>query len=106
MAFDEGLAQRLREQLPDAAEKRMFGGVAFLERGNLVVGVLGDDLIARVGPDATEDALGRPGARPFDFTGRPMKGWVVVNGGALAEDQDLEGWVRRCRSFTGTLPTK
>lgn len=106
MAFDEGLAERIRELLPNATEKRMFGGVAWMERGNLVVGVLGDDMIARVGPAATAAALREDGARPFDFTGRPMNGWVVVAQEALAEDADLAAWVERCRGFTRTLPAK
>jgi len=106
MAYDEGLAERVRDLLPDAEEKRMFGGVAWMERGNLVVGVLGDDVIARVGPVASDAALAEDGVRPFDFTGRPMKGWVVVAQEALAEDEDLETWVARCRAFTDGLPAK
>ena len=106
MAFDEGLAERIRGLLPKATERRMFGGVAWMERGNLVVGVLGDDMIVRVGPDATAAALSEEGVRAFDFTGRPMNGWVVVAQEALAEDADLEAWVGRARSFTGTLPAK
>lgn len=106
VAFDEALAQRIRELLPKATEKRMFGGVAFLERGNMVVGVLGDDMIARVGPDATEAALREDGVRSFDFTGRPMKGWVVVSQEVLPEDEELGAWVRRCQGFVATLPPK
>jgi TfoX/Sxy family transcriptional regulator of competence genes len=109
MAFDEGLAQRLREQLGDqggVAEKRMFGGLAFMVDGNMCVGVMGDELIARVGPAATEGALGRPGARAFDFSGRPMKGWVTVGQGALADDDALAGWVDASLSFVRTLPAK
>ncbi|MFD9509474.1 TfoX/Sxy family protein [Streptomyces mirabilis] len=87
MACDEGLAERIRERLgtdPDITEKRMFGGIAFLHRGNVAVGVTGDDLMVRVGPDTTEQALTRPGTRIFDMTGRPMRGWVVVAGSAVA----------------------
>jgi TfoX/Sxy family transcriptional regulator of competence genes len=108
MAFDEGLAQRLREQLEGTggvAERRMFGGLSFLVDGNLCVGVMGDELIARIGPAATEAALGRPGSRRFDFTGRPMKGWVVVEPGAL-EDDNLAAWVREALAFARTLPPK
>lgn len=106
MPFDEVLADRLRDLLPKAEERRMFGGVAFMERGHLVVGVLGDDLIARVGADAAGPALAMDGVRPFDFTGRPMAGWVVVGPDAMQDDQDLEAWVSRCRAFTRTLPPK
>lgn len=109
MAYDEGLAERVRELLlgdPDIAEKRMFGGLAFLLRGNMAVGVTGDDLMVRVGPDATDAALARPGARLFDMTGRPMRGWVVVAGPAVAEDETLAAWVGEGRDFAAGLPPK
>lgn len=109
MAYDEGLAERIREQLgadPDIAEKRMFGGIAFLYRGNMAVGVTGDDLMVRVGPDATDAALARPGARLFDMTGRPMRGWVVVAGSAVAEDDVLGEWIDEGRAFVAGLPPK
>jgi TfoX/Sxy family transcriptional regulator of competence genes len=109
MAFDEGLAQRLRERLADTGavvEKRMFGGLAFMVDGNMCVGVMGEELIARVGPEATEAALGRPGSRLFDFTGRPMKGWVMVEPGALEDDDTLVGWVELALAYVRTLPPK
>ncbi|TWP52302.1 TfoX/Sxy family protein [Lentzea tibetensis] len=109
MAYDEGLAQRLREalgDLPDVVEKRMFGGLACMWRGNMLVGVMGDDLIARVGPDGMADALKQPGARVFDFTGRPMKGWVVVAGEAVGEDADLADWIDRARDYVEPMPPK
>jgi TfoX/Sxy family transcriptional regulator of competence genes len=109
MPYDEGLAQRLREQLdtvPEITEKKMFGGLAFLERGNMLVGVMGDELIARVGPDATEASLAQPGARLFDFTGRPMKGWVIVGGPSLGEDEALAEWISRAREYVDTFPAK
>jgi TfoX/Sxy family transcriptional regulator of competence genes len=109
MAYDEGLAERIRERLgPDPAigERRMFGGIAFLYDGNMAVGVTGDDLMVRVGPDATEAALARPGARIFDMTGRPMRGWVVVDGAAVAEDEELGAWVDEGRDFAAGLPPK
>ncbi|MFG2868541.1 TfoX/Sxy family protein [Streptomyces sp. NPDC048338] len=109
MTYDEGLAQRIRERLgerPAVSEKRMFGGLAFLLHGNMTVGVSGDEVIARVGPDGTEQALARPEARPMDFTGRPMRGWVTVSGPALAEDAVLDHWVTRAVAFADTLPPK
>ncbi|MFJ9576947.1 TfoX/Sxy family protein [Streptomyces sp. NPDC101191] len=109
MAFDEGLAERIRARLagdPAITEKRMFGGIAFLCAGNMAVGVTGDDLMVRVGPDATDDALSRPGARLFDMTGRPMRGWVVVDAAAVAEDAALAEWVERGRAFAAGLPPK
>jgi TfoX/Sxy family transcriptional regulator of competence genes len=108
MAYDAVLAERIRERLRDAngvVEKRMFGGLAFLTHGNMTVGVIGDDLIVRVGPDATATALTRPGTRAFDFTGRPMKGWVVADGEVL-DDPVLDRWIAEARTFVGTLPPK
>jgi len=108
MAYDEALAERIRNQLGEVAtvtEKKMFGGLAFLDHGNMTVGVIGDDMIARIGPDNTDAALARPGARLFDFTGRPMKGWVVVAGEEL-DDEPLAGWIAEARSYVATLPPK
>jgi TfoX/Sxy family transcriptional regulator of competence genes len=109
MAYDEGLAERVRERLrgdPGITEERMFGGIAFLYRGNMAVGVTGDDLMVRVGPDATDAALARPGARLFDMTGRPMRGWVVVAASALAEDDVLGEWIDEGHAFAAGLPAK
>ena len=108
MAYDEALAERIRDRLtemPGVTDKRMFGGIAFMTDGNMTVGVTGDDLMVRVGPDATEEALAQPGARPFDMTGRPMRGWVVVDGAEL-DDDVLSEWIERARSFVATLPPK
>ena len=109
MAYDEGLAERIRERLgadQDITEKGMFGGIAFLYRGNMAVGVSGDDLMVRVGPDATDAALVRPGTRVFDMTGRPMRGWIVVAASALAEDEALGAWIDEGYAFAAGLPPK
>jgi TfoX/Sxy family transcriptional regulator of competence genes len=109
MAYDEGLAERIREVFDgnpvNVRDKRMFGGIAFLIEGNMTVGVVGDDLLVRVGPDATGAALARPGSRPFDMTGRAMTGWVVVDGGTL-DDEVLIGWITQAREYVATLPPK
>jgi TfoX/Sxy family transcriptional regulator of competence genes len=108
MAYDEVLADRLRDRLATAdavVEKKMFGGLAFLTHGNMTVGVHGDDLIVRLRPDATEPALTRPGVRPFDITGRPMRGWVLVAGDHL-DDADLDRWIADAAAFVATLPPK
>jgi TfoX/Sxy family transcriptional regulator of competence genes len=107
--FDEGLAQRIREHLiegANVAEKKMFGGLAFMVDGNMCIGVIGGELIARVGPQATDTALARPGARTFDFSGRPMKGWVTVRSEVLSEDQMLATWIDDALGFVRTLPPK
>ena len=109
MAFDEHLAERVRAllaQRADVDERRMFGGLGLLVAGNMCVGVIGDDLIVRLDPDDAGAALTEPGARPFDFTGRPMRGWLFVSPDATAEDSDLERWVRRAEAFAAGLPPK
>ena len=109
MAFDEGLAQRVREalgELPGLVEKRMFGGVGYMVRGNMACGLNKDDLIVRVGPVRYEEALAESHTRPFDMTGRPMKGWVVVRPAGYESDADLERWVQQGLAFALSLPPK
>jgi TfoX/Sxy family transcriptional regulator of competence genes len=109
MAYDEGLAERIREVLakvPDVTEKNMFGGVCFLVAGNMCCGVTGDILMARVGPDRYAEYLALPHAREMDFTGKPLKGMIYVDSEGIAEDEDLEAWISRCRDFMKTLPAK
>lgn len=109
MAFDEGTAQRLREyfrQRDDIVEKKMFGGVAFMHSGNMCCGVVNDTLMARIGPEAYEDALAKPCAREMDFTGKALTGFVYVDPEGFAEDNDLETWLKLCQQFTSTLPPK
>ncbi len=108
MAYDEALAERVRDRLSEAAavtQKRMFGGLAFLTWGNMTVGVFGDDLIVRVGPDSRDAVLAEPGVRPFDLTRRPMRGWVLV-AGAVLDDDELDRWIARARGYVATLPPK
>ncbi len=109
MAYDEALADRMRAHLEGVAgieEKKMFGGLSFMLNGNLACGVIGDELCLRVGPVAYEDALGEPGVRLFDFSGRPMKGWVMVGGPGISDDEALGGWIQRGLDFAGSLPPK
>ena len=109
MAYDEGLAQRIQEALADAdglTERRMFGGIAFMLHGNMAVGVSGDELMVRVGPDRYDDALAQPHARVFDMTGRVMRGWVVVASEGIADDAALDAWIRRGADYARSLPPK
>ena len=109
MAYDEALAGRVTDILGERTPfdpRKMFGGLALMVDGHLCIGVMGDEVIARVGPDAKDGALGEPGTRPFDFTGRPMKGWVMVAADVLSTDEDLEEWVDRCLAFVRSLPPK
>jgi hypothetical protein len=84
----------------------MFGGIAFLSGGFMFVGIVGDVLMARVGPDAYDQALKRAHVREMDFTGKPMKGYVFVDPPGFEDDADLEHWVRACRAFVRSLPEK
>jgi TfoX/Sxy family transcriptional regulator of competence genes len=109
MAYDEGLAERLRELLPEHAgitEKKMFGGLCLLSRGHMFVGIVGEALMARVGPAAYDKALRRPHTRVMDFTGRPMKGYVFVDPPGYEEDRNLKRWVDDSLKFVKTLPDK
>jgi len=109
VAYSETVAERLRAAFadrPGVTEKRMFGGVAFLDRGNLCCGVVGERLMARVGPEGYDDALARPHAREMDFTGRPLRGMVYVDPPGFAADGDLRGWLDLCLAFTTELPEK
>jgi TfoX/Sxy family transcriptional regulator of competence genes len=109
MAFDEGLAERLRETLElrhNVTEKKMFGGLAFMLDGHMFVGILGDRLMARVGPAGYADALRQPHASEMDFTGKPMKGYVYIAPEGFESDRDLEKWVAVCAKFVSSLPSK
>jgi TfoX-like protein len=109
MAYDEDLANRVREQLagePAVTEKAMFGGLAFMLSGNMAVGLTGDELMVRLAPDDGDAALAEPDTRPFDMTGRPMRGWIVVGAGAIASDEGLRDWVGRGVAFALSLPPK
>ena len=109
MAYDEHLAERVLDILgaePTLVQKKMFGGVAVMLQGNLACGVLRSDLMVRVGKDEYEAALARPHARPMDFTGRPMRGWVVVGPEATDDDASLEDWVATGAAYALSLPPK
>lgn len=110
MAYDEALAARLRSLLSDAPviEKKMFGGLVFLERGNMTVGVYGGtgELMVRVGPDGLDAALARPGVRPFEMSGRATKSFVIVSGDAVRTAAALRRWVDVGRRYAATLPAK
>ncbi len=109
MAYDEGLAERIRDVLndvPDVAEKKMFGGLCFMVSGHMCCGIVGDVLMARVGPEQYGPCLSLPHVREMDFTGTPLKGMVYVDSEGIAEDVDLDKWVSRCLDFVKTLPPK
>ena len=109
MAFDENLAVRIRDALDrkkGIEEKKMFGGIGFLLQGNMLVGVWKNSLIVRVGPDGYEDALLEAHVKEFDITGRPMKGWVLVEPEGVEDDDQLKGWIQQAVKFVGKLAKK
>jgi len=115
VAYDSALAERVRQALADRpervaeadlVEKKMFGGIAFLVRGHMCCGIVGGDLMLRVGPDAYEKTLALAHVRPMDFTGRPLRGMVYVDAAGLKGSRALGGWLERGLDFVDTLPAK
>ncbi|MBI1378092.1 MAG: RNA methyltransferase [Frankiales bacterium] len=107
MAYDERLAERIRGAAPDGelTERRMFGGLCFLLDGHMLCGVVSDDLMLRLGPEAAEHALERPHVRPMDFTGRPSRGMVYVAPAGL-RGRALGAWLVKAEAFVRTLPPR
>src|ERR1700704_7133599 len=98
MAYSEALAERIRNVLArkkNIEEKKMFGGIGFLLNGNMLVGVWKNSMIVRVGPDGYDDALLEAHVKEFDLTGKPMKGWVLVEPEGVEGDERLRGWIER-----------
>jgi hypothetical protein len=109
MAFDESLAARIRHALArkkGVVEKKMFGGVCFLLNGNMLVGVWREFLIARLGPDQGDEALLEPHVRKMDITGKPMKGWIMVEPEGVEDDDQLKNRIQQAVNFVGKLPGK
>ena len=109
MAYDEGLAANVRKALAtrrNVSEKRMFGGLSFLIRGNMCCGIVGDELMVRVGPERYDRALARRHVREMDFTGRPLNGYVYVAPKGLRTAQSIRGWVDQGVAYARTLPPK
>lgn len=109
MAYDAILADRVRPLLTRRkgfSEQKMFGGIGFLLNGNMCCGVHTQYLILRLGEEAGHQALNEYDVRPFDITGRPMKGWVMVGPAGCEEDDDLKDWVRAAARFAAALPAK
>ena len=107
MAYDEGLAGRIRNALrdrDDVAERKMFGGITFMVAGRMACGVVHDELMVRVGRDGHDAALAEPHTRPMDFTGRPMRGMVYVEPAGVRSDADLARWVERAVNVATAEP--
>lgn len=109
MAFDEHLAIRIRDRLAGISgitEKKMFGGLAFMSNGHMFIGIIGNSLMARVGPADYEEALRAPHVRKMDFTGKPMRGYVFVEPPGYESHEALSRWISKCRKFVKGLPPK
>jgi hypothetical protein len=109
MAFDEETAARIREILleyGDVDERKMFGGLAFMVKGYMACGVMNGDLLARLGPEQTPKAMRKQHVRAMDFTGRPMKGYVLVGPAGIRTEAMLRKWVAATLEFVETLPPR
>lgn len=109
MAFDSKLADRVRQQLGrrrGLTEKQMFGGLAFLVNGNMCCGVRGAELMVRLDPEQMDGALKQRHTRPFDLSGRPMKGWIIVEPKGLNTAAGLKKWVDSGLAYASKLPAK
>jgi len=109
MAFDETLAQRIRVALADEAkiiEKKMFGGIAFMVRGHMTVGIVKNELLVRVGPDTHDKALAKPHAKVMNFTGKPMTGFIYVEAPGIATQAQLKAWIKMALDYTKSMPEK
>lgn len=109
MPYDKTLDARIRKIVSGWGEteaKKMFGGVCHLMHGNMYCGVHKEFLILRLGQKPAEEALESPVARPLDITGKPMKGWVMVEPEGFESGEDLAAWLEKARAFAQTLPPK
>lgn len=108
MAYDLQLAERIRLQLANVSfeEKKMFGGVGFLLNGNMACGVNKDNLIVRIDPEKQNAFLKKPHTKLFDLTGRPMRGWLLVETDGVKTDKQLSAWVKEGVEFASKLPAK
>ena len=109
MAYDEGLAERVRELLAGKrgiSEKKMFGGLCFLLHGNMVVGISKNELMVRYDRGDHDAVMRMKHVRPMDFTKKPMKGFAFVGPKGFDSDADLQRWIDRCLDYVSTLPKK
>lgn len=109
MSFDEGLAQRVREQFAersDVVEKRMFGGLCFMVSSHMCCGIVDSTLMLRVGPDQYESLLREKHAREMDFTGKAMKGMLYIDPEGISEELELSQWLGYAIDFVESLPPK
>lgn len=109
MPYNEEINTRLKSLIikwKDITHKKMFGGVCYLLNGNMLCGVYKEFLILRLGPNLDEKLYSNPHVRPFDITGKPMKGWIMVEKNGFLKDEELKKWLTLGKDFVRTLPAK
>lgn len=109
MVYDERLAERIQDHLgddPEIVEKKMFGGVAYMLRGNMAIGIHNDGLMVRVDKEEHESVLAEPGVSEMKMGNKTMRGFLVVGAETIAEDQVLASWIDRGLAYAGNLPPK
>ena len=109
MPYNEEIDARIEKMTSrwkNTDKKKMFGGVCHLLNGNMFCGVYRDLLILRLGEEKANKALALPSVRPFDITGKPMKGWIMVEQDGFKADNDLEDWLNQAKRFARSLPPK
>jgi TfoX/Sxy family transcriptional regulator of competence genes len=102
MPYNEKLAQRIRERLgavKKVKEKEMMGGLTFMVNDKMCIGIIKDEMMCRIDPDVQDDALSKRGCRIMDFTGRPMKGYVMVDESGMKSKKDFDYWIELCLTF-------
>jgi hypothetical protein len=108
MAYNVSLSERIDQLIKNKKgfiRKEMFGGIGYMLNGNMCIGIHKDDLIVRFDPATSESLLSKKHVKPFAITGRPMKGWLLVNNESL-KDKELEKWFELAFTFVKTLPPK
>jgi len=109
LIYNELLAFRVRKLLSEQktlGEREMFGGITFMLHGKMCCGVVGNELVVRVGREGYDEALGQPHVRQMDFTGRPLKGFVFISPGGYETDEELAKWVKQATKFVSSLHLK
>jgi TfoX/Sxy family transcriptional regulator of competence genes len=102
MSYNEDLAMRIRERLekiPRVVEKEMMGGLAFMYNGKMCVGIIKDDMMCRIDPEQYEASLEKTGCRPMDFTGKPMKGWIMIAEDGMKSKKNFDYWIELALDF-------
>lgn len=102
MAYNEKLANRIRERLahlPNIVEKEMMGGLTFMVSDKMCIGIIKDEMMCRIAPEMQDTVLGKIACRIMDFTGRPMKAYVMVGETGMKTQNEFDYWINLCLEF-------